>query len=114
MKEKEKNKMYKSTQNQVLGRDTAWFDHIYNADELQFYQDFDSYHHNNSDDEFNPSQITRHVLFAINLGVLLLTLIAMKPMNLFIYFSNWTMLITIYSQYLIICAVKDKEFSKSL
>ena len=34
MKEKEKNKMYKSTENKVLDRETAWFDHIYNADEL--------------------------------------------------------------------------------
>lgn len=97
-----------------MDRKSAWFDHIYDANELQFYQDFETSHHNAIEGEINMMQVVRYCLLAIDLGVLLLTLIAMEPKNLLIYFTNWTMLLSIASQYLIIRAVDDKDFHKSL
>ena len=108
-KENPKDKFYVSNSKYSnLKIKSCWYDYLYDIEELPYYQDFSHDQYLESIKELNLGQMTRYVCFTLVIAQLLVGIVVMPFVNLFYYFTNWTLLITIASIFYSIRAVNNK------
>ena len=113
MKFKDKGKFYKPSKLQkgskIVG---AWYEAIYDPNELVFYQDFSHDQYCKIQGIVSSGQIIRCICLSVLILLILLTMHVWPVINLFVYFTNWTLIVTALSIYSSYQTVTDKDAIK--
>ena len=91
-----------------------WYHYIYDVNKLTGYHNFESEHKKTLSNETNYKQVIRKSMLAAQIIFILVTPTLFPIENLFIYFTNWTLLLTTASLYYTIRAVENPKFSEDI
>ena len=91
-----------------------WIKYLYNVEKLKTYSNLDKEHQKVKDLKTNWRNVARKIMVALTLSLLFATSYIYKPIELLVYFTNWTAILQVISLITTIKAASNPGFERNI